>query len=76
MTTCPLPELAEEFRKVAKKAGDDNDILKCLLFGVIATRFERADNEILELTRTLGDCDAQSRRRLKYIEELETQIVK
>jgi len=44
MGTCPLPELVAEFRKSAKKADEDNDLLRSMLFSVIGNRFQRCQD--------------------------------
>jgi len=56
LATCPLPELVAQFRKSADTANKNNDALKCLLMYGIASRFEKAHDEITELLGVLREC--------------------
>lgn len=43
MSQCPLSELAAEFRKTAEKADKENDFLRCIVFNIVAKRFEQCE---------------------------------
>ena len=41
--TCPLPELIEQLKKTGKKALDDNDFIRGMVFNMLAQRFENCE---------------------------------
>jgi hypothetical protein len=43
MTHCSIADLAAEFRKTADKASKEKDFLRCLVFNIVAQRFERCE---------------------------------
>jgi hypothetical protein len=51
MNTCPLPELIDEFRKSAKTALDGNDMLRGMVYGVIAHRYEELLDVLKQVKR-------------------------
>jgi len=51
MNTCPLPELIEEFRKSGKKALDDNDFIRGMVFNIVAHRYEELLNVLKQVKR-------------------------
>ena len=40
MATCPLQELIDQFQKTGKKALDENDFIRGMVFNIVALRFK------------------------------------
>ncbi len=51
MHSCPLPELIESFRKSGKKAMDDNDFIRGMVFSTVAHRYEELLNVLKHVKR-------------------------
>jgi hypothetical protein len=50
LATCHLPVIIEKMREISDRANKENDFLRALLFGSLATRFQNAHDEIEELS--------------------------
>jgi hypothetical protein len=59
MSTCPLSELIEQFRKTGKKALDENDFIRGMVFNSIAHRLERCETLLTEW-QNIFDTDAEA----------------